>query len=202
MKSYSEIDTTVKRASKAIGFSWGVSEEIGKSIRLLEMLGIAGVKNLNSYFKVYKNQKFQNISLISNNNTSTIPYCPISVGINFLNQLSHMENLENLSIGNVAYPILLIPFISRASYISGKKILLKIDEKNFLLNFNQSIASNYSDNNIVEKSSNINISFLENMNLFSENEWQELYKLSEDTFVEESKELKEVAAGAGLNDND
>ena len=62
MKSYSEIDTTVKRASKAIGFSWGVSEEIGKSIRLLEMLGIAGVKNLNSYFKVYKNQKFQNIS--------------------------------------------------------------------------------------------------------------------------------------------
>ena len=66
MKSYSEIDTTVKRASKAIGFSWGVSEEIGKSIRLLEMLGIAGVKNLNSYFKVYKNQKFQNISLISN----------------------------------------------------------------------------------------------------------------------------------------
>ena len=54
MKSYSEIDTTVKRASKAIGFSWGVSEEIGKSIRLLEMLGIAGVKNLNSYFKVYK----------------------------------------------------------------------------------------------------------------------------------------------------
>ena len=30
MKSYSEIDTTVKRASKAIGFSWGDSEEIGK----------------------------------------------------------------------------------------------------------------------------------------------------------------------------
>jgi len=202
MKSYSEIDTTVKRASKAIGFSWGVSEEIGKNIRLLEMLGIAGVKNLNSYFKVYKNQKFQNISLISNNNTSSTPYCPISLGINFLNQLSHMENLENLSISNVAYPILLIPFISRASYISGKKILLKIDEKNFLLNFNQSVASNYSDNNIVEKSNNVNISFLENMNLFSENEWQELYKLSEDTFVEESKELKEVAAGAGLNDND
>ena len=29
-RSFSEIETTVKRASKAIGFSWGISEEIGK----------------------------------------------------------------------------------------------------------------------------------------------------------------------------
>ena len=37
MKSFSEIDTTVKRASKSIGFEWGVAEELGKNIRLLEM---------------------------------------------------------------------------------------------------------------------------------------------------------------------
>ena len=37
MKSLSEIDTTSKRASRAMGFSWGESEEIGKSIRLLEL---------------------------------------------------------------------------------------------------------------------------------------------------------------------
>ena len=37
MKSLSEIETTVKRASKAAGYSWGVSEETGKSIRLLEL---------------------------------------------------------------------------------------------------------------------------------------------------------------------
>ena len=39
MKSLSEIETTVKRASKAIGFAWGISEEVGKSVRLLEMFG-------------------------------------------------------------------------------------------------------------------------------------------------------------------
>ena len=37
---------------------------------------------------------------------------------------------------------------------------------------------------------------------FSENEWQELYELSEGTFVEESEQLKKSAAGAGLTDND
>ena len=36
MKSLSEIETTAKRASKAAGFSWGESEEIGKCIRQLE----------------------------------------------------------------------------------------------------------------------------------------------------------------------
>jgi len=51
MKSLSEIETTVKRASKAVGFSWGVSEEIGKSIRLLEFFSLPGIKHLNSYYK-------------------------------------------------------------------------------------------------------------------------------------------------------
>ena len=44
MKSLSEIETTVKRASKAAGYSWGVSEETGKSIRLLELFSLPGIK--------------------------------------------------------------------------------------------------------------------------------------------------------------
>ena len=43
MKSLSEIETTVKRASKAAGYSWGVSEETGKSIRLLELFSLPGI---------------------------------------------------------------------------------------------------------------------------------------------------------------
>ena len=62
MRSYSEIETTIKRATKAKGFSWGISEEVGKNIRLLEMFGLPGLKNLNQYFKIY------------------------NIGLNFLNQ--------------------------------------------------------------------------------------------------------------------
>tara|TARA_B000000441_G_C21480600_1_gene198070 strand:+ start:233 stop:529 length:297 start_codon:yes stop_codon:yes gene_type:complete len=59
MISLSEIDTTVKRATKAIGFSWGIAEEVGKCIRTLEMFGLPGIKNLNQYYKVFANKKFQ-----------------------------------------------------------------------------------------------------------------------------------------------
>ena len=56
MQSFSEIDTTSKRASKAAGFSWGIAEEIGKNMRNLEMFGLPGIKNLNLYLqKIKKN---------------------------------------------------------------------------------------------------------------------------------------------------
>ena len=77
-----------------------------------------------------------------------------------------------------------------------------MDDKEFLFNFNQSIYSNYLSGDIVEKSERTKLQILENKNTFSENEWSELYKLSEDTFVEETEELKEKTAGAGLTDND
>ena len=53
MRSYSEIETIIKRATKAIGFSWGISEEVGKNIKLIEMFGLPGLKNLNQYFQTY-----------------------------------------------------------------------------------------------------------------------------------------------------
>ena len=55
MRSFSEIDTIAKRASKAVGFSWGIAEEIGKNIRILEMFGLPGLNNLNEYYQIFKN---------------------------------------------------------------------------------------------------------------------------------------------------
>ena len=202
MKSFSEIETTVKRASKSIGFPWGVAEEIGKNIRLLELFGLPGLKNLNNYFKIYREQKFQNISLISKINVSNIPYCPISTGVNFLDQVLILEEFIDIEFKNLAYPVLFLPFLSRASEIIGKKIFTKVDEKEILFNFNQSIYSNYLNKDILEKADIIKIKFIDNKNTFSDKDWQELYKLSEDTFVEETEQLKQQGAGAGTTDND
>ena len=202
MISFNEIDTTVKRATKAAGFSWGIAEEMGKSISQLEMFGLPGLKNLNQYYKIYKDKKFQNVSLISKSNISKISYCPIISGINFLDQIFSLKELIEIDFENLAFPILFIPFLSKSSEVVGKKIFLKIDDRKYLLNFNQSIFSNSLDTDIVEKANKVKIIFVENENTFSENDWKELYSLSEETFVDESEELKKTAAGAGLTDND
>ena len=43
---------------------------------------------------------------------------------------------------------------------------------------------------------------MENQDNFSDQEWRSLYKISEETFVEETDRSKQSAAGAGLTDND
>ena len=203
MRTLSEIDTTSKRACKAMGFSWGIAEEVGKNMRILEMFGIPGIKNLNQYFKNYKNQHFQIISLIEKSNVSPkIPYCPIILGTNFLDQISILEEMNEIKFNNVAYPLIFLPFVSRASEIVGKRIHLRIDENHFLLCFNNLIYSNNLVSTIIDNCKNIDLKFIENQNSFTENEWNELYKLSENTFLEETDSLKQTAAGAGLSDND
>ena len=150
-----------------------------------------------------KNQHFQIISLIAKSNVSPkIPYCPIVLGTNFLDQISILEELNEIKFNNVAYPLIFLPFVSRASEIIGKKIHLKLDENNFLLCFNNYIYSNNSISNIIDNCKNLDIKFIENQDSFTENEWNELYQLSENTFLEETDSLKQTAAGAGLSDND
>ena len=203
MKSLSEIETTSKRASKALGFSWGIAEEIGKSIRLLEMYGFPGIKHLNSYYEDKIKKEFTNLNLIKEVNKSiNTSFCPIIVGISFLDQIRTIENFKKITFKDIVYPVLLIPFLSRGSEIIGKKILFKFDNNEFLFNFNISISTNFLKGDFPIIAKNSEIFFLENIDNFSESEWRNLYKLSENTFVEESESLKKKAAGAGLTDND
>ena len=203
MRSLSEIETAVKRASRAIGFSWGVAEEVGKSVRLLELFGLPGIKNVNQYFIDKKVKKFENLNLIIEKNlAASEPFCPIILGVSFLDQIKTMESLKKIEFTNIAYPILFLPFLSRASEIIGKKIHIKFDQKEILLNLNINIYSNILNQEFKVIANNVEVKFLENLDNFTDSEWQNLYKLSENTFVEESESLKQGGAGAGLTDND
>ena len=203
MRSLSEIETTSKRASRAIGFSWGVSEEVGKCIRLLELFGLPGIKNLNKYFQDKNFKNYENLKLINkDNNSIKSPFCPINLGVSFLDQIRNLESFNECSFKGLAYPILFLPFLSRGSEIIGKKLLFSFDDNQFLLNFNVSISSNFWNKEIPILANQVEISFLNNEDNFSDNDWKNLYKLAEDTFVEETDSLKEGAAGAGLTDND
>ena len=203
MKSLSEIETTVKRASKAAGYSWGVSEETGKSIRLLELFSLPGIKHLNEYFNQKNKTKFENLNLIGEKNSpSSKSFCPIILGVSFLDQIKTIESLKKIQFTNISYPIIFLSFLSRASEIIGKKTYIKLDKIEILLNLNVNIYSNFFNQEFPTIANNVDVEFIENQDNFTESEWQNLYKLSENTFVEESESLKQSGAGAGLTDND
>ena len=111
MRSLSEIETTAKRASRAAGYSWGIAEEVGKSIRLSELFGFPGIKHLNQYYQNKKKIKFSDIKLINKVNKSNgLSFCPIILGVNFIDQVKNVENLKSCLIEKLAYPLLLLPF--------------------------------------------------------------------------------------------
>ena len=203
MISLSEIETTSKRATRAAGFSWGVAEEIGKSVRSLELFGLPGIINLNQYLKKIKKKHPKKITKIEKKNkTGDKELCPIYSGVAFLDRCLELEKLKSIKFYNVSYPLLMLPFISRASEMMSKKILVQFDKSSFLLNFDKSIFSKDIEKQAQSIAKVVNIEFMENKNSFSERNWKELYKLSEETFVDESDSLKQSAAGAGLTDND
>jgi hypothetical protein len=203
MKSLSEIETTSKRATRASGYSWGISEEVGKSIRLLEMFSFKGIKNLNEYLKDKKDKKFENLNLIDENNECLeFSYCPIILGVSFLDQIKNLEKIKTINFSKIAYPLLFLPFLSRSSEVIGKKIFFKFEKNEFLLNINVNIATNLLNENCPNLATNAEVKILENNDNFMEQDWKSLYQLSEKTFVEETESLKKGAAGAGLTDND
>ena len=203
MRSLSEIETTAKRASRAVGFSWGNSEEVGKSIRLLEMFGLQGIKNLNHYYKEKETKNFEDLNLISKNNEpSSEAFCPIILGISFLDQIKLIENFDSIHFKKIAHPVIFLSFLSRASELSGRKIHFKFDQNEILLNLNVNISSNIFNQEFPKFANEIEIKFVNNQDNFTDSEWNSLYKLAENTFVEENDSLKQGAAGAGLTDND
>jgi hypothetical protein len=204
MRSSSEIETISKRATKAAGFPWGIAEEVGKNIKNLELLSIAGIENLNLYLHLAKSRILYGPKKILNQNKlDGKSFCPFYTGSALLDSANKVLEIKKLTFHLVDFPILLIPFINRLSYKIGKKINLRIDNYNFVLNLNQFVSSNKDISKvIIENAKLVEIEVIENEDSFETSTWNKLYELSSETFVEENERLKAIGAGAGLVDND
>ena len=204
MRSSSEIITVSKRATKAAGYSWGVAEEVGKNIDVLELIGIAGIENLKSYLSDIKTKTpIGPNGIKSQNKINNECLCPILTGVSLIDDFKNIEILKEINFYNVNFPLLMIPFISRLSFLIGKRVSIEIDEYQFKFNLDKYMFSNSDINSLIlENTKNVKIEVFENEDSFSQEVWDELYALSTDTFVEENEKLKSTAAGAGLEDND
>ena len=198
MHSLYEIETTIKRSSRAKGLSWGISEEAGKAVRALEQSKFQG---LESFKRLVDLDLTKLNKLLDVGQSDTTNLCPIHFGIFFLDQ-SHNKDLHRIhKFKNINEPLLILPFLSK----SAKNNLLYFDFKSSDLNFTISpgdiffINKNVVPNNLSDFSLTISS---QRKSLYDQSSWDYLYKLSLETFVEETEEKKISGAGAGLTDND
>ncbi len=198
MHSLYEIETTVKRSSKARGLSWGISEEVGKAIRYLEQSNLAGLES----FKRVIDRGFDSLTkLLEAEQKNTVNLCPVHFGLFFLDQSHRKDLLKKLDFENLIEPLISIPFLIKASKrnliyfnLKSKELDLSISPENILLTNTRKLPHYIS---------NFSLSLTTKRNgLYSQDTWDDLYKISLETFVEESEEKKLSGAGAGLTDND
>ena len=204
MQSSSEINTISKRAARAVGYSWGVAEEVGKCISSIEMFGISGVENLNNYFKTIKGIEPEGPKQIEKTNKlNDKSLCPIYTGLKLIDNYKSVDGIKVLKFINLDYPLLLLPFVNKLSYLIGKRIEISIDDINAECNLNTCVLADHQIKSlIIKKANTVKINILENEDSFSSKTWNELYEMSTETFVEETEQSKQTGAGAGLRDND
>ena len=112
MHSLYEIETIVKRSAKSQGLSWGVSEEIGKAVRVLEQSGLQGLES----FKNIIDYGFDNLIKLTDINQKEISnLCPIHFGIFFQDQ-SHLKEMhQTFEFKSLQEPLISIPFLIKAA---------------------------------------------------------------------------------------
>ena len=198
MHSLYEIETTIKRSSRAKGLSWGVSEEAGKAVRVLEQSKFQGLESFKRLVDLGLT-KLNKLLDVGQSDTSNL--CPIHFGIFFLDQ-SHNKDLHRIHrFKNINEPLLILPFLSK----SAKNNLLYFDLKSSVLNFTISpgdiffIDQNMVPNNLSDFSLT---SSTQRKSLYDQSSWDYIDKLSLESFVEETEEKKISGAGAGVTDKD
>ena len=198
MHSLYEIETTVKRSAKSQGLSWGVSEEIGKAIRVLEQSGLQGIES----FKNIIDFGFDNlIKLTDINQKETSNLCPIHFGIFFQDQ-SHLKEMhQTFEFKSLQEPLICIPFLIKAA--KKNLIYFHIHSDNLKISITPSEMTSINQNKIPNLVNNFSIHVTpQRQSQYSDKTWEDLYQLSLETFVEETEEKKLSGAGAGLSDND
>ena len=146
-----------------------------------------GFDNLNKL--LYVNQK----------NTNNL--CPIHFGLFFLDQ-SHKNKLyQTLHFESLVEPLVSLLFLIKAA--KKNLIYFHLDSKELVLNISPGSLFSVDKNQIHQVISKFSLTLTTQREIqFSPKTWDDLYKLSLETFVDESEEKRISGAGAGLTDND
>ena len=198
MHSLYEIETTVKRSTKSQGLSWGVSEETGKAIRVLEQSEFPGLES----FKRLIHEGLNDLTkLLDVDQKSMNNLCPIHFGLYFLDQ-SHKKNLhQTFKFDSLREPLISIPFLLKAA--KKNLIYIQLVSKELKISITPGELISIDQKQIPPIVNDFSLSLSTHREIQYSNEtWEELYQLSLETFVEETEEKKLSGAGAGLTDND
>lgn len=116
--SLSEIESLAKRATRGIGFSWGLAEDAGTATRCLSSLGLPGPELLAAQLRLNDGASVSELLPTTGQSTwaSTAGrLCPLVTGATLSDYATLLHPAVELQIVDLSYPLLLVPFVGFAA---------------------------------------------------------------------------------------
>ena len=113
-----EIEALGRKAARGAGLSWGLADEAGRGVRWLASLGLAGPTALAGLLLHNDGKPWSTLCPREDADVWTAAageLCPIAAGSSLLDRVDELERQAVITLGPVAFPILLLPFVGRAA---------------------------------------------------------------------------------------
>lgn len=213
--SLNEIEAETRKAVRGAGLPWGLAEEGGKAVRWLAGQGIDATAALADILDRHAAGGL-GVGILRDGDGRWISpqgiLCPLTLGAAVCDHAWLLAEGRTLAAGEVARPILLLPFAARAARLSGKPLAFVAGRQqvNFDRNGAPAGALNFAD--IAEAASvtcetyRSDIHGLQREGLerpdLDRPSWEKIEAFAFRTYVPASEHSRRHGAGAGLLDND
>jgi hypothetical protein len=206
--SLNEIEATGKKAARGAGYSWGLAEEAGKAARWLCIQGQDGCATIAGFLARIDGQSLQDHRPqdLSGKWVAKSTLCPLTAGA-ALSDCAHDLTTDEITLSDVSYPALLLPFASRVAIRLGRFVELECDEVFATTNGPELCL----DDSLPAHGVKVMVRLQTKMDIAlprhtrgtpAPDVWAALNKLAHRTYAPATEESRLLGAGAGLSDND
>ncbi|SLN41882.1 hypothetical protein ROA7450_02030 [Roseovarius albus] len=206
--SLNEIEVTAKKAARGAGYSWGMAEEAGKAARWLCIQGQEGCATLAGFLGQIDGQDLSDHTplTLSVEWKAKSTLCPLTSGAALSDCAADLQSGE-ITLKEVIYPALLMPFAARAAVRLGRVVALECEGARAVTNG----AELSLDGVFPTRTTQVVVSLQAEMPAAlprhtrgtpTPEDLATLSKFAHRTYAPATEESRLLGAGAGLSDND
>lgn len=134
--SLNEIEALSRKAARGAGMSWGLAEESGKAVRWLCDKGFPGPELLAELLRRNDGKSYSDLVPQQSDGIWRAPrgpLCPIITGSLICDRAADLKTETTMRLGEVAVPLLLVPFASEAARSESRTLVLDWRDVTFVL---------------------------------------------------------------------
>lgn len=213
--SLNEIESLARKATRGAGYSWGLAEEAGKTVRFLCAAGLPGAEALAGWLTENDGGDYATHCpdcAGSSWASSASLLCPLITGAALCDRAKNLCKDTGITLSATAYPLLLVPALASASDLAETGLTLAWPGMTYTRTNRESwldadpavLRAPRQENITITRSNTPAGSRLRRSyrGILSAETSATLNRFAHRTYAPETEESRRAGAGAGLTDND